>query len=115
MDTGRELCLATLGLLGVAACGSQPDSLASSGAGGTSGADVASSSHTSVTHSAASSTTGSGGGAGDGGGGGMAMFSPMPDPNSFWAQTGDMYQSIDPVPMCTWQGDVLLVVNIAAL
>jgi hypothetical protein len=51
---------------------------------------------------------------GAGGTGGSApTCSPPAATGSFWAQSAQQYTEPDPTSMCTYRGDVLLVVNTA--
>lgn len=71
------------------------------------------------------SATGSGGTAsttstqlavgGFGGSGGAAPCDPAPDPGSLWAQGAVPYTDPNPTTLCAYRGDVLLVVNTAAI
>jgi hypothetical protein len=58
---------------------------------------------------------GAGGSGGTGGAGGMGGCNPPATAGSFWAQTASAYGDLSPVSMCQYRGDVLLVVNTAAV
>jgi hypothetical protein len=51
------------------------------------------------------------------GAGGSTAFvcNPPAAPGSIFEATAESYGALDPVPMCKYRGDVLLIVNVAAL
>ncbi|MEJ7729347.1 MAG: hypothetical protein WKG00_09030 [Polyangiaceae bacterium] len=65
--------------------------------------------------SASASAVGPGPGAGGSGGSGAFVCDPPAEPGSIWEKTGDMFDAVDPVPMCRYRGDVMLIFNGAAL
>lgn len=114
------LSLAALG----AACSSGSEPAATGGAGGSGGSGAttsgttASGSTTGATTTASSSvsstvasTTGAGGGPP------MQVCDPPAEPGSLWEIAEESYDIsvVDPVSMCKYRGDVLLIVNTAAV
>lgn len=110
--TARKLSGALILAL-AAACGSaeKPGTTSSgtttAGLGGATGTTTPSSSTT-------SSTTLAVGGFG-GFGGSTAACDPAPDPSSLWAQSAVPYTDPNPTTLCAYRGDVLLIVNTAAI
>lgn len=81
--------------------------LTGSGVGGTGGATQPASS--------SSVTVGVGGGGTGGGGGGDFVCDPAAAPGSIYERTGEVYGAAVPVSMCKYRGEVMLIVNTAAL
>jgi hypothetical protein len=92
-------------------CSSQPSQL---GAGGAGSSSVSSSAST--THAASSSVVASSSGTGNGGagGGGVVTCDPPPEKGSLYERTATN-NMLDTVSMCGYRGEVLLIVNIAAV
>jgi hypothetical protein len=121
---GAMSALLGVAFAGAAACSGSPAN-ATGGTAGNGGAKNQGGSTSvgttaSVTSTAVATGTvgagGSGGGAGgSGGAGGMDACNPAAAAGSFWAQTAQAYGDISPVSMCQYRGDVLLVVNTAAV
>jgi glutathione peroxidase len=76
-----------------------------SGAGGMGGA----------AQSASSSSATVGGGGNGGGGGAAFVCDPAAVPGSIYERTGEVYGAEAPVSMCKYRGEVMLIVNTAAL
>lgn len=109
--------LITLLLSSAVACG---DSTGEGGGGTTTTTQTgASTSATKATSAATSTKSASSSVANTGSSATGAMFdcNPAAPPDSFYARTAESYDIniIDPVPMCKYRGDVVLVVNTAAL
>ena len=68
-----------------------------------------------ATTTTSSSTTLAVGGFGGFGGSGGRPCDPAPDPNSLWAQGAVPYTDPNPTTLCAYRGDVLLIVNTAAI
>jgi hypothetical protein len=98
---------------------SSSDGDGSGGAGGNpgagSGGDAAASSVASVGASVSASASVVGPGAGGAGGSDTFVCDPPAEPGSIWEKTADMFGAVEPVPMCRYRGDVLLIFNGAAL
>jgi hypothetical protein len=92
--------------------GSGASGAAASGQGGAGAAGPASGSGNPMT---ATATVGPSTGVGGWGGGGVIPCDPPADPGSIWEKTAEVYAEIDPVSMCKYRGDVLLIFNGAAL
>ena len=107
--------------LALAGCGGQAGEALTTGSTSGGGGASASASTSNVSTSNASSTASAvavattSAGSGAGGGGMVATCDPAPDPNSFWGQSAVRYGDIDPMDMCKYRGDVVLVVNTAEL
>ena len=112
---------AMLALTSSSGCGSEGEpgsggangSTTSASAGATAGQGGAASQGGAPAQGGGSAIVGVGGALGTGGG--TAPCDPPPDAGTFWAQSAlstDLNQ-IDPVQMCAYRGDVLLVVNTA--
>jgi hypothetical protein len=57
-----------------------------------------------------------GGAGGTGGEGGAASdCDPPPEPGSLYALSAEAFPEFEPASMCKYRGDVLLIVNIAAV
>jgi len=52
---------------------------------------------------------------GAGTGGSAFVCDPPAEPGSIWEKTAEAYAEIDPVPMCKYRGEVMLIFNDAAL
>jgi hypothetical protein len=52
---------------------------------------------------------------GGAGGNGDFVCDPVAAPGSLYERTGDLYGSAGPVAMCKYRGDVMLIVNTAAI
>lgn len=112
-DVAIPLGFAALALLGCG--GAAPDATTgTSGAGGagTTASTAESSSHTAVAVSTAASGTTTGAG-GTGGGSGFDC-NPAAPPDSLYALNATSY-TLDPISMCQYRGEVLLIANIAAV
>ena len=101
----------TAALAFAAACSAQGNSgpggqggAASSGQGSGQGTTGTSSSHTAV----AAVTSGAGGSM-------PFVCNPPAAPGSIFEATAEAYGALNPVPMCKYRGDVMLIVNVAAL
>jgi glutathione peroxidase len=84
-------------------------------AGPTSGSGSASSGNGPTSGPSGPSTVTSSGAGGDGGGGGEPDPCAGIDPNSLYAQTAVDFSTLQTVNLCEFQGEVLLIANIAAL
>jgi len=96
----------------------QPQGGSGGGGGGGGGSGVTSSSSSQASSTAASSTTGVGPGTGAGGGGGAMPFvcDPPAEPGSIYEQSADSLNiEVGMVPMCKYRGNVMLLVNTAAV
>lgn len=103
--------------LGAGCSGSDADGTGGAGASpaGAGGEGASTSSQGSVV-SVASSTIAVGPGPGAGGsGGGAFVCDPPAAPGSIYEKTADQFDVVDPVPMCKYRGDVMLIFNGAAL
>jgi hypothetical protein len=58
---------------------------------------------------------GVGGFGGAGGGDGTFVCDPPAAPGSIYERTGDAFGFTDPLPMCKYRGQVMLIVNTAAI
>jgi hypothetical protein len=101
--------------LAAAACSSGGDAGNAPGAGGNGGAGASGSPEASSSSAGALASVGAGGF----GGGGVRPFScdPPAAPGSLYEHSAVSYDidEIDPVSMCKYRGDVLLIANTAAL
>lgn len=95
-------------ILGCSSTGEAPD--APSGVGGAGGAG-------SATSGAVATSAGAGGAGGGNSGGAPFVCDPPAEPGSLYAATAVSYDldAIDPVSMCQYRGEVLLIANTAAL
>lgn len=85
------------------------------GADGSGGATVASGTSSSTTASSGSPTTGASAVATTGaGGGGAFVCDPPAEPGSIYEHSADAFDSPEPLSMCQYRGDVMLIVNTAA-
>lgn len=114
LTSGIVLALTACSTAGVHGGGST-----SSGSGGAVGLGGASGTTTSST-TASSSTVATGvttgvGGAGGSGGAAPSTCNPMPDPSTLWAQKAMSYPSYQDTTLCPYVGQVLLIVNTAAV
>lgn len=110
--------LGALLLVAAAACSKSGAGPGTTGNGGTAGSTTTtaqSSSSSSSSSSASGSTVGMGGTGGVGGGSVNKPCDPAPAPDSFFAQGAVTYPDYEEVTMCRWRGDVVLVVNTAAI
>ncbi len=122
---GKALALswrAALFAIGLAAAGAACSSGApadgtssTAGNGGAKNQGGSSSVGSTVIATSSSIATGTVGAGGSGGAGGTDACSPAAAAGSFWAQTAEEYGQPAPVSMCQYRGDVLLVVNTAAV
>jgi hypothetical protein len=99
--------------LGATACSAERAAVGA-GAGGTSsshGSGAGPASSSAIVAGSAAVGAGGGGGAG----GGPFVCDPPAAAGSLYAQTGDAFGALDPLSMCQYRGDVLLIVNTAAL
>ena len=89
------------------------------GATGAGGQGAAAGSAASVSNAVSASATvvgvGVATGAGGSGGGGPFVCDPPAAPGSIFEKTADQFDVVDPVPMCKYRGDVMLIFNGAAL
>jgi len=99
-----------------AACSSSGGS-ATGGQGGAVGHGGQGTTGSATSSSSAVATVGSSGFGGFGGAGGAVASScdPPPDPSTLWAQAALSYPGYADVTLCPYVGDVLLVVNTAAV
>lgn len=113
----KQLGVALLGL--AAACGGGA-ATGKTGSGGTAASGGAGTTTTAVSSSSSSASSGTVGTAGAGGAGGAGgnvnkPCDPAPAPDSFWAQGAVTYPDYQEVIMCAHRGEVVLVVNTAAI
>jgi hypothetical protein len=112
-----RLDLTKLGTLALFALGAacSTASVATSGSGGAqataSSGNGGATTTSSTTTNTAAVTTGS---VGAGGSGGMACDPPA-QAGTFYAQTAEHYGDVAPKSMCDYRGDVVLIVNTAAV
>jgi glutathione peroxidase len=108
-----------------AACGETTP--ATTGGGGATASGSAASSSSAATSSAAVGAGGAGGagttaattsavvGAGGFGGSDAFVCNPAAEPGSIFEREADVFGDVAPTPMCKYRGDVMLIVNTAAL
>jgi hypothetical protein len=104
--------------LGAPACSTERATIGTSSGPGAGAGGATSATHGSGAGPASSSAivAGSAGvGGGGSGGGGPFVCDPPAAAGSLYAQTGDAFGALDPISMCQYRGDVLLIVNTAAL
>jgi hypothetical protein len=99
-----------------AGCSSTADGQPAAAGSGESGAGgKGSGGATSQAMASASSSAVVGPATGAGGGGGAFVCNPPAPPGTIFERTAIKYGEVDPVSMCTFRGDVMLIVNTAAL
>ncbi|APR84992.1 Hypothetical protein A7982_10341 [Minicystis rosea] len=100
-----------------AACstsGVRPGDDGSGGVAGHAGHGGATTSTVATTTSSSAIATGTGG-LGGAGGGMTSTCDPPPDPSTLWAQKASSYPAAEEITLCPYVGQVLLVVNTAAV
>lgn len=117
LDDGKRWCVALGITLGAFACssggGESAGGVAGPGSGGNAGTTTVASSSSSVGAVASSSAS-----VGSGGAGGAMSFvcDPPAEPGSLYEHSAESYDvnDIEPVSLCKYRGEVLLIVNTAA-
>ncbi len=103
---------------GAGACGNDKGTGGgtTSGSGGKGGAGATSSSSSSgaVVSSSSGAVAASSSGFGGAGGGGPFVCDPPAAPGSLYELSATGYGDVDPIPICKYRGDVVLIVNTAA-
>ena len=126
MGRSRETIVGLAALALAAACGGTTPAT-TGGGGATASSSAAGSTSGVATSSAAVGAGGAGGagttaattsavvGAGGFGGSGAFVCSPAAEPGSIFEREADVFGDAAPTPMCKYRGDVMLIVNTAAL
>jgi hypothetical protein len=116
-DTTTRGVLAVVAF-GAAACGKGGDVAGTGGNAGTSsssGSNQGGATNSSVVSSTASTGAVAVSSSGSGGGSMAFVCDPPAAPGSIYERSAESYAEIDPVSMCRYRGDVMLLVNTAAL